>query len=87
MEGKVAEDFFLRGGYIRTETNQNPNLDKQRDTWENALTLGFGYEPHQWNLVFEFSYRYAFKKFKQWYSEWDVESGRHVFSVSLKKVL
>jgi len=87
VEGKAAEDLFLRGGYIRTETNQNPNLDKQRDSWENALTLGFGYEPHEWNLSFEFSYRYAFKKFKQWYSDSDVESGRHALSLSLKKVL
>jgi hypothetical protein len=87
VEGEVAEDFFLRGGFIRTETNQNPNLDKLRDSWENALTLGFGYEPYGRNLTFEFSYRYAYKKFKQWYSDWDVKSGRHVLSLSLKKVL
>jgi hypothetical protein len=87
VEGKVAEGFFLRGGYIRTETNQNPNLDKQRDTWENAFTLGFGYEPQGWDFTLEFSYGYAFKKFKQWYTDSDVESGMHRLSLSLKKVL
>ena len=87
VEGKIAEDFFLRGGLARTETNQNPNLDKQRDSWENAFTLGFGYEPHRWDFIFEFSYGYAFKKFKQWYTDSDVESGMHLLSLSLKKVL
>ncbi len=87
VEGRLSEALSLRGGFIRTETNQNPNYDKQRDTWENTFTLGFGYEPYEWNLIIEFSYGFVFKKFKQWYTDWDVESEKHIFSLSLKKVL
>ncbi len=89
VEAKPSEALSVRGGYIRTATNQNPvrGYPGLSYTWENALTLGFGYEPHEWNLSFDLSYRYSFKKFKQWYSDWDVESGKHTLSISFKKVL
>jgi len=87
LEGKLSEVSSLRGGYIRTETSRNPNYYHERGAWENALTLGFGYEPYEWNFVLEFSYRYAFKKFKEFFESKDVKSERHVLSLSLKKVL
>jgi len=85
LEGKLKEDWSLRGGFIRTETNENPNYIKKRYIWENTLTSGFGYEPERLNLLLEFSYRYTFKKFKQFWGDPDLNSTSHVFALSFKK--
>jgi hypothetical protein len=85
-EAKVSKTLSIRGGYIRAATNQNPvpGYPGWSSAWENTLALGLGYQPCEWNSVFEFSYRYTFKKFEQWYIGWDTESGMHNFSLSLK---
>jgi hypothetical protein len=85
VEGKLSEVCSIRGGFIRTEMSMNPNYSKRRETWENTLTSGFGYQPYVGNFVLEFSYRYAFKKFKRFLSEKDIKSDGHIFSLSLKK--
>ena len=85
IEGKIKEAWSLRGGFIRTETNENPNYIKKRYTWENTLTSGFGYEPERLNLLLEFSYQYAFKKFKQFWGYPDLKSASHIFALSFKK--
>jgi len=87
VEGRVTETFALRTGLIRTENNWNPNYDRQRDTWENTLTFGFAYEHEEFNLILEFAYGYAFKKFKQWPGAGDMESDKQTFSLSFKKTL
>ena len=87
VESKVTEGFTIRGGFIRAEKNSNPNYDRRRDTWENILTFGFGCEPEGLNLIVEFSYGYAFKKFKQWPGAGDTESDKQTFSLSFKKEL
>ena len=65
LEGKLSEALSLRGGYIRTGTTRNPatGWPGRANTWGHAFTLGFGYQPPEWNLIFDLSYRYAFKKF------------------------
>ncbi len=89
VEGKLSEVVSLRGGYIRTGSTRNPVVGSPgwAITRENAFTLGFGYRRPEWNLTFDLSYRYAFRKLRQWHIGWDVESGSHVFALSLKKVL
>ena len=87
VESKVTEGFTIRGGFIRAEKNSNPNYDRRRDTWENILTFGFGYEPEGLNLIVEFSYGYAFKKFKQSPGDGDTEADKQTFSLSFKKEL
>lgn len=88
LEGKLSRVFSVKGGYIRTEVNRNPETGwpGKANTWGNVFTLGFGYQPHEGNLIFDLSYRYAFKKFEQWHIGWDVESERHVLSLSFKKI-
>jgi hypothetical protein len=86
VEVKVRESVFLRGGFIRAETNENPNFDKTRNSWENEVTAGFGLEPRGSKLVVGFSYSYAHRDFKE---GWEAESGvlnRHMLSLSLKKL-
>jgi opacity protein-like surface antigen len=85
VEGQLTKSVTLRGGFIRAETNWNPNYYRSRHTWENVITSGFGYQPLRWNLTLELSYRYALKKFKQWFGDPNVESGRHSLLLSLKK--
>jgi hypothetical protein len=89
VEGKPSEAVSLRGGYIRTGSNRNPVVGWTGSvvTRENAFTLGLGYQRSEWNLVFDLSYRYAFRKFRELYVGWDIESGSHGFWLSLKKVL
>ena len=86
IEGRVSESLVLRGGFIRTETNQNPNFDKRRDSWENKLTSGFGYQLRGSSLILELSYSYALHKFKQYYGSSDLELNGHAFSLSFKNV-
>jgi hypothetical protein len=87
VEGKLSEAASLRGGYFRKESSLNPNYFHERISWQNALTLGFGYEPDKWNFVFEFSHSYASQKFTELYGNPFVESEKHVLSLSLKKIL
>ena len=86
VEGKLSEALFLRGGYINSTFVPKSDYD-QTDSWENILTLGLGLGPLESNLIFEFSCRYALKKYKDWYGNWDVESETRALSFSFKKVL
>jgi hypothetical protein len=86
IEARIRESFSLRGGFIRGETNENPNFDEERNNWENRVTTGLGYEPRRSNLIVEFSYSYALKKFKQGWQAPDGESNRHVLSLSFRSL-
>ncbi|NIM99823.1 MAG: hypothetical protein GTO24_17640 [candidate division Zixibacteria bacterium] len=86
IEARIRGSFSLRGGFIRGETNENPNFDEQRNNWENKVTTGLGYEPRRSNLIVESSYSYALKKFKQGWQVADGESNGHLLSLSFKSV-
>ena len=89
VEGKLTPAWFVRGGYVGIETDVNPPASSgtHDKSWENALTLGTGYQPYGWNLIVEMSYRYAFTRFEEYYTDWDVKSYRYVLSVSFKMAL
>ncbi len=85
-EARLSRVISLRGGYDRTETNDNPNYDYDRNSWQNTVSLGFGFESDAWDLLFDLTYQHAFMKFKNWYGYWDVKSRTDVLSFSLKKM-
>jgi opacity protein-like surface antigen len=89
VEAKLTPAWFVRGGYVGIETDVNPPAysGTQVKSWENALTLGTGYQPQGWNLIVEMSYRYTFTRFEEYYRDWDVKSYRNVLSVSFKMAL
>ncbi len=86
VEGKLTEGCFIRSGFVRTELRINPDYYKRRETRENTFTSGFGYQPSGGKFILEFSYRYAYKKFKEFYSDDDVTSDQNIFGLSLKKL-
>jgi len=86
LEGNISNTVLLRGGYIGSKIDHKPNYD-QKDSWENIITAGLGLQSLESDLTFELSYRYAFKKYKDWYGNWDVESDARTFSFSFKKGL
>jgi hypothetical protein len=85
-EVHLSRAVSLRAGFERAETNDDPNYDYRRNSWQNTVTCGFGIEPDAWNLLCDLAYQHAFKKFKDWYGYWDVTSRSDVFSVSLKRM-
>jgi opacity protein-like surface antigen len=86
VEGRLSEALFARGGYINSTIRPDSD-DDLKGSWENAYTLGLGFEPLESHFIFELSYRYALKKYRDWYGDLDLDSGSHIFSVSVKKRL
>lgn len=89
LETKPSSSLLLRGGYLLGATRWNPpDLAREQNfANENVLSLGVGYELISPYLLFEASYKYAFKRFRQWYWDWNMESPRHSLSLSVKVVL
>jgi hypothetical protein len=86
IEYSLSEHVYLRGGYVITETNPNPNYYKNRDNRGNSFTAGFGVHPKGEKFLVELSYRYALKEYNNWSSDGNVKSGENIISVSLKKM-
>ena len=86
VEGRISDSLFLRGGFVRSETNENPNFDRRRNVWQNKAASGLGYQPAGSNLMVECSYTYAPGKLKDSSGPWDEKSDRHIFSLSFKKM-
>ena len=87
IESTVLNPLIFRIGYIRSATDRNPVawLRTESCTRENAATLGIGYNSSPLNLGIDFSYRYSFKKFVEWYINWDAKARSHLLSISVKK--
>ncbi|MGB7062576.1 MAG: hypothetical protein WBF13_09540 [Candidatus Zixiibacteriota bacterium] len=85
VETRLSEALFFRAGYINSTVVWKPNRLERRNSWENSLTLGLGFEPLESDLIFELSYRYILEKYKDWFYNWDVASRTRIFSVSVKK--
>ena len=87
IEYTISEPLVTRVGYIRTWTDRNPIAGLRTRCWtkEDAITFGIGCESKQAGLIIDFSYRYSYKKFAQWYIDWNVKSKTHLLSLSLKK--
>jgi hypothetical protein len=85
VETQLSEALFFRAGYINSSVVWKPNRLELRNSWENSLTLGLGFEPLESDLIFELSYRYILEKYKDWFYNWDVASRTRIFSVSIKK--
>ncbi len=87
LESEISKSFFLRGGFVGSKIHRKPDYDHRHDTWENIITGGVGYQPTESDFTIELSYRYAFKKYRDWYGKWDVESDARTLSFSFKKGL
>ncbi len=87
IEGRLSDSFVLRGGFIRSETNHNPNFDKKRDRWQSRVTSGLGYRPPGSRLLFELSYAHTLGKFKDYYGPWTPRLSQNTFSLSFKGAL
>lgn len=86
VEVKALEVWPVRGGYVRTWGNVNPTggWGSRYSNWENRLTLGMGYSPKGSDLIFEFSYQYAFKDFPTWHRDYKRQAKRYVLALSFK---
>ncbi|NIM99822.1 MAG: hypothetical protein GTO24_17635 [candidate division Zixibacteria bacterium] len=102
VEGQLTTGLSIRGGFItslgdpgRTYTYWAYDFEPSAVTWvyrkdsrENTVTLGCGLEPSNWNVVLEFSYRYTFKSYRDWYLEGeDVKSRASLLTFSFERKL
>ena len=85
VEGRLSEGLFARGGHINSTIRPKSEGDGGKDGWENAYTLGLGFEPLESDFILEFSFRYALKKYRNWYGDLDLDSRSYVFSASVRK--
>ncbi|MGB2980409.1 MAG: hypothetical protein WBC77_04085 [Candidatus Zixiibacteriota bacterium] len=85
VETQLSEALFCRAGYSNTTVVWEPNQLERRNSWENSLSLGLGFEPLESDLIFELSCRYSLRKYKDWFYNWDVPSRTLTFSASGKK--
>ena len=86
-EVTLSEALSLRAGFIGAGLTKNSDDRDRRETWGNTLTLGCGFQASESNLAFDLCYRYALKRYQGWYGDCDLESERHVLSLSFKKGL
>jgi hypothetical protein len=87
IEGRLSESMTLRGGFIRSEANQNPNFDEARDRWQSRITSGFSYQPFGSSLLLEVSYAHTLGKFKDYSGPWTPQLSENTFSLSFKSIL
>jgi hypothetical protein len=86
-EGKLSRAVLVRGGYVNSAIKRRPKSKDRRDSKENTLTLGVGYQSPGSDLTFELSYRLTFKRYNDWHWGGDLESDSRVLSFSFKRNL